>query len=215
MWIKQKKNVDKKVEATLTFREKGLGLNKIFSSEYDIKTGNFCELFFSDDGSKIGLKFDKKQSEDSYTVGADGGNKGKTEHNSLFIACGTALKKSDVYVKLCNDKTSFPIFYDKSNDMYYVNILGKFIYNTTDRNIKSNEKGVYRYLSEGEIVYIGQGDLKSRLSSDIRTSWIYDKIEYMLIDDEIDRHTIESDNINLFTSINGRLPIYNRIKGRK
>ncbi len=215
MWVQQVKKVDKKTEAKFTFRPKGIGLNKVFSIKYDVCVGDFCSLFFSEDGSKIGMRFSKDKKDNSFTVGADGGANRGNANSSLFIACGRLLQSNSIYRILCEDRDSFDIYQNTKEDMFYINILGKFVYDTKTRDVAENEKGVYRYLSDGEIVYIGQGDIRCRVNSQDREKWVYDTIEYMLVDNKDNRLQIEADNINLFMSTSGRLPIYNRIKGKK
>ncbi len=56
-------------------------------------------------------------------------------------------------------------------------------------NIPSDAVGIYRYIREnGQIVYIGRGAIKERLSSPIRVDWDFDTIEYSIIPDQINRY---------------------------
>jgi Nuclease subunit of the excinuclease complex len=73
---------------------------------------------------------------------------------------------------------------------------------------------VYRYWDKAEIVYIGRGkNIKSRSKDIHRNSWVYDKIEYSLIDDEHDQNFWESKFISAFKTEFGRLPRYNEVAG--
>ena len=74
--------------------------------------------------------------------------------------------------------------------------------------------GVYRYWDKAEIVYIGRGkNINSRSKDNQRNSWVYDKIEYSLINDEHDQSFWESKFINAFKTEFGRLPRYNEVAG--
>jgi excinuclease UvrABC nuclease subunit len=77
-----------------------------------------------------------------------------------------------------------------------------------------SETGVYRYIYDDEVVYIGQGVLRSRFSEKIRESWNYDDVEYMVIESEDERFNIEKKLLDEHKQVNGKLPFYNRVGGR-
>ena len=84
----------------------------------------------------------------------------------------------------------------------------------TDTTALPGKGGVYRYWDKAEIVYIGRGkNIKSRSKDIHRNSWVYDKIEYSLIDDEHDQSFWESKFISAFKTEFGRLPRYNEVAG--
>ena len=80
-------------------------------------------------------------------------------------------------------------------------------------NIPSDATGIYRYVREnGEIVYIGRGEIKNRLASPERNDWEFDVIEYSIVNDPDKQVEWEDYWINKFKEENsGKLPLYNKI----
>ena len=77
--------------------------------------------------------------------------------------------------------------------------------------IPSDIKGIYRYIDEGKIVYIGKGSIKDRLKEDQREEWKFDTIEYSLIDNDDEQFEWEHYWIEEFKKGNNNfLPAYNK-----
>lgn len=82
-------------------------------------------------------------------------------------------------------------------------------------NIPSDTTGIYRYIREnGEIVYIGRGNIRDRLHSPERTGWDFDTIEYSIIKDPDDQVKWEAFWLQKYKQKNkGKLTIYNKLSG--
>lgn len=81
-------------------------------------------------------------------------------------------------------------------------------------NIPSEATGIYRYLREnGEIVYIGRGEIKKRLSSPERKNWDFDVVDYSIIKDPDQQIYWEQFWIDKFKEANNCLPFYNKVSG--
>jgi hypothetical protein len=85
------------------------------------------------------------------------------------------------------------------------------------RDIPSDAEGIYRYKQDDdEIVYIGRGQIKKRLSSPEREDWDFSIVEYSVVNDPDDRIEWEDYWIERFKEENnGKLPFYNRVSGTK
>lgn len=82
------------------------------------------------------------------------------------------------------------------------------------QNIPKDAKGVYRYIREdGEIVYIGRGNVCGRLASPERESWDFDAVEYSLVEDPDQQIHWERYWLDKFKQAHGRLPFYNKVSG--
>lgn len=81
--------------------------------------------------------------------------------------------------------------------------------------IPSDAQGIYRYLREdGEIVYIGRGNIKNRLKSPGRESWDFDKVEFSIVEDPDQQIKWEDFWIERYKEENnGKLPFYNKVSG--
>lgn len=82
-------------------------------------------------------------------------------------------------------------------------------------DIPSNLQGIYQYVREnGEIVYIGRGQIKERLMSPERKDWDFDEIRYSIVSNPDQQVKWEGHWIERFQKVhNGKLPFYNRISG--
>jgi hypothetical protein len=82
-------------------------------------------------------------------------------------------------------------------------------------DIPSDARGIYRYVREsGEIVYIGRGEIKKRLSQPERQDWDFDRVEYSVVANPDQQVKWEDYWITRFKETNkGKLPIYNKISG--
>jgi len=82
-------------------------------------------------------------------------------------------------------------------------------------DIPSVATGIYRYIRNNEIMYIGKGNIRERVNSPKRKDWEFDKIEYSIIEGtEIMSHW-ESFWLDKFYEKEGRLPLYNKLAGQK
>ena len=82
-------------------------------------------------------------------------------------------------------------------------------------NIPSGVVGIYRYVREnGEIVYIGRGNIRDRLNSPERKDWDFDTIEYSIVKDPDKQVKWETYWLNKYKQKNkGKLPFYNKVSG--
>jgi len=83
--------------------------------------------------------------------------------------------------------------------------------------IPAEATGIYRYISaDGEMVYIGKGNVRQRLSEEDRRDWKFDKIQYSTVPDIRDQFRWEKFWLKRYAEANkGRLPYYNRQGGNK
>lgn len=79
--------------------------------------------------------------------------------------------------------------------------------------IPSDVSGIYRYKRDGEVVYIGRGQIRKRLYERQRQDWDFDLIEYTIVEDPDEQAKWEYYWIEKYKSDNGRLPIYNKLSG--
>lgn len=82
--------------------------------------------------------------------------------------------------------------------------------------IPSDISGIYRYRRGDEIVYIGRGSVRSRSNDPIRENWDFDAIDYSIVPNETKQEKWESFWLDYYKEKHdGKLPIYNRIAGKR
>lgn len=216
VWLKQKKVYQNTEFPMFGIRPSGIALNSILVERHKLNL-SVChaEVYLDEDGKKMGFKFISSPTDDSYVVGRDGGGSKKQTKNG-FIACGVLVKSSaSLKAMMRAGKAKRPAVECKEAGIVYFNMTPAFDNKWADEKASDEKSGVYRYLSEGEVVYIGQGNLVQRISCQERADWVFDDIEYVVIDNESERFQVEADLLDEHLALNGKLPMYNRVRGRR
>jgi hypothetical protein len=86
-------------------------------------------------------------------------------------------------------------------------------YDRESPEIPRRDSGIYQYVSNGKIVYIGRGNIIRRLKSFGRDAWEFDSVEYSVIENKELQIFWETYWIDKFKESEGGLPFYNKISG--
>lgn len=214
-WIKQANKSTKSSFPCVSVRRLGLGLSSGFVEIAGVDKLGFAEIFVSECGEELGIKFLKEKTDHCYLVTQDGGTKERQrigEYKSRFIACGNVIRNNPGLNGLLDGKGSKKIPVIKSDDLWVAKISPSFCYSISSRGIRDDELGVYRYLVGDEVVYIGRGNIKTRIASIDRKDWVFDDIEYMLTTDD-EAYRIEATLLENHKAEFGSLPVYNKVMG--
>jgi hypothetical protein len=215
-WVKQTNSSNKRTEPGIAVRRNGLALNVALVDAANVMIGDYAEVYISDCGKKIGIKFFKEKKSDRFRVTQDGGNLSRCNDLSranALISCGKIVKSSNLN-ELVGSTNAKIVVSKEEGGIWVAQISNRWEYSVSERDPKDDEIGVYRYLSDGEVVYIGMGRIKQRIKENWRHHWLYDSIEYMLLDESEARRE-EGRLLSGHRDTLGRLPIYNRILGSK
>lgn len=208
-WKKYEVTNFKSEEPCVSIRRSGFAFNVSFMTSAKLAIGDFVEVFLSDD-DMIGFKFFKDKQQGRLTITPDGGGKTRVANvmkANGFIAC-SHIKNDPVLSKLVSTKNSkIPVHF--CDGLWVIRLVSQWKYNLADRKPTGDEIGVYRYLSDDEVVYIGRGCIQQRITSAERKYWQFDKIEYTLMSDE-DSVRNEARLIREHRDLFGRIPFYNR-----
>jgi hypothetical protein len=203
----------------ITIRKDVFAFNSHFVRVADLDAKSHVLVFTEPDHYQVGFKFlSDGKDPDSLALASDGGaNKEKSGRavqvsglmRELSWLKALALD-SDTAAKKCIPR------WESKNQLWIIDIAPSFEIHVSDKSqITSTCKGIYRYKRGGEIVYIGRGQIRSRLNSIERENWDFEIIEYSLVENEIEQQKWESFWLDRFVALNGKLPIYNKILGQK
>lgn len=203
----------------ITIRKDAFAFNSHFARVADLDKKSHVLIFTNHDQYRIGFKFvDDAKDPDSLVLTSDGGTS-KEKGGRLVQVSG--LMKELAWLKalaLSNDFTAkkFNPRWENNNQIWAIDIAPAFEIRVSDKSqIATTSKGIYQYKRGDEIVYIGRGQIRSRLNSSERENWDFEVIEYSLIESESEQQKWESFWLDRFVALNGKLPIYNRISGQK
>jgi len=201
----------------LSFRRSGLYWNSNFINNNRLEDYKHVEFHRNDENQyRLGFKFHHKPTKASLSLqksGRDTNSKGRTVKAS-------ALRKINTFINAeCKSESDpFEIFYDKFEQIFYVelrpNFANKIKFSDIDK-LPKDLKGIYRYLDEKNLViYIGKGAIRDRTQQVERKEWGIRFVEYAAIDSDKEAHDWESHYLDEFLQDNGFLPSFNRIRGQ-
>jgi len=203
----------------ITISSDHVTFNTMFTKIARLVAGKYVKIHVDSDNLKLGFEFlDKNEPNTFKLTSAPSATIGE-KRNAVFCASVGVIKKYTwltAVAKLSGtqDKRFEPM---KEGGLWVIQVCPAF---ETKRaresaDIPSDLQGIYRYLREnGEIVYIGRGNIKARLVSPERKDWDFDVIEYSKVDNPDQQVKWESYWIERYKDENnGKLPFYNKVSG--
>ena len=209
-------------DSVLYINKSGISFSASFIKKEKLEAAEGVKFFVDDeDPYYLGFIFTSDSSApNTLSLMASGRSKGGSA--GVTIKATELINKSIVLKsiqKMPNklDRT-FEIAFDKQQKIYSILLRPNFevTVNWSDKNrIPESFSGIYRYLdNNGQTVYIGKGNIKSRASSPERTEWGVAKIQYSVIDSDEKSLYWENYYLERFVSTNGARPPFNVIMGK-
>lgn len=194
-----------------------IAFNAMFTRIAEIGPEKRVVVHIDPENRRIGFEFTSDDRSDSFALSRASSDKKGKKRTGLF--CSAGFLREYAWIRSIS-KLPIPDrrFYNpkKEGQMWVIQLCPAFEERRAreSANIPSDASGIYRYVREnGEIVYIGRGNIKKRLSSPDRQEWDFDIIEYSVIIDPDLQIKWEEYWIQRFSQENGRLPFYNKISG--
>ena len=194
-----------------------ISFNAMFTRIAEIGPEKRVTVHIDPETRRVGFEFHIDERPNSFALSmASSDKKGKKR---VGVFCSAGFIRDHSWIKSIS---KLPVqdrrFYNpkKEGQMWVIQLCPAFEERKAreSANIPSDTSGIYRYLRENcEIVYIGRGDIKKRLSSPDRKEWDFDVVEYSIISDPDLQIKWEEYWIQRFSKENGRLPFYNKLSG--
>ncbi|MBK8036077.1 MAG: hypothetical protein IPK22_02950 [Verrucomicrobiaceae bacterium] len=223
-WVKYQRKGGAAPEpvSRVTLRKEGFAFNAHFVGAADLEAMTHVVIFTDPPNYRVGFQFkdfkDHAAEEDSLAMANDGGgSKGKRGR----CVQSTGLMRESPWLKaIAQIEDSRVRRYEPkwsgTDGMWVISIAPAFEIRVSDKSdVPSNVRGIYRYRRGDEIVYIGKGQIRSRLNSPDREEWDFEIVEYSVLPDENQQTKWESFWLDRFVEMNGKLPIFNRISGKR
>lgn len=190
-----------------------ISFNVDFSKQAELRPGKYVKIKVDPEEFKLGFEFYDDCQPGSYSL--MGHHLGKVKS----MSCRTRkLMRDYPWVKRVSELRSVKdrrFVPRKEGNLWVIQLCPAFE-NRASResvDIPSSAKGIYRYLRNGEIVYIGIGEIRTRLA-DSRENWDFDFIEYTTLPNKTQQEYWEGYWIRRFKEEHeGELPRYNRNAG--
>ena len=209
-------------DSVLYINKSGITFSAQFIKKFGLENSEGVKFFGDDeDPYYLGFQFtDDSSASNTLSLLASGRSKGGSA--GFTIKASELINKNPVLKSIQGqpekkDRT-FEVKFDKKSGIYSVVLRPSFEISVswTDRNkIPDTINGIYRYLnSEGNIIYIGKGAIKSRANSPERKEWGVNKIQYSAITDDDKCYYWENYYLERFVETTGAKPPFNVIMGK-
>lgn len=205
----------------VTLRTSAIAFNAPFVRLADLKQYRFVSFKVDPTAFKIGMRFHSDENDPyALTLGSDGGGGGhkRRERNNLSVQAVALIRRNPwVFAAAKSDDLSLRRFRPEwigIDKLWVISLRPSFVKHAkTIDEIPSDACGIYRYVRDWKIIYIGKGQIRERAQSGDRSAWEWDRIEYSIVEQEAEQFRWEAWWLEWFEGKQGRLPHHNRIGG--
>ena len=199
----------------ISIRKSHIGFTGAFVKEANLQHFGKVKIFIDEENFRMGFKFHNSDEPQSYAIFSD------NPSNNTKATSAVQLIKQYAFIKKISElqdplENQFEVKRDiQDKDFWIAQLCPAFERTSSSESDLKHLKGIYRYKrSNGEVVYIGKGDILSRLNSVDRQGWDFDVIEYSTIEYPAEQSKWESYWLDKFVEKEGHLPFYNKISGK-
>ena len=196
------------------------GFNAVFSRLAELDSGKRVSIYGDTGTRRLGFEFHTDPREHSLALAYQSGGRKGTKRRGMMCSSRGVIGQYDWVRSVARlSSTKARRFAPYQEGKYWViQLCPAFEIRRAreSKDISSDAVGVYRYVRDtGEVAYIGQGQIKSRLNSPERQDWDFEVVEYSIVDDPDERLKWEDFWLERFREANnGKLPIFNKVSGR-
>lgn len=207
----------------VTLRDRSIAFNAPFVKQAELKRHKFVSFKVDPAEYRIGMRFHSDDNDPyALTLGHDGGGGGhkRRERNNLSVQCVAMIRRHKWVAAAAKEKNAvlrrFRPEWLNLDKLWLITLRPSFEGRVKEiSDIPADATGIYRYVHDGQIIYIGKGQVRSRAQSPERSDWVWDQIEYSSISDEAQQLRWEAWWLDWFEQQHGRLPLHNRIGGQR
>lgn len=196
------------------------GFNALFSKLAGLDETKKVTINIDNENRKIGFEFHADDRINSRALYYQSGSTKGTKGRSMSCSAVEVIRQYDWVqsVAKLQSRKNRRFKPSKHGKLWVIQLRPAFEIRKAreSKEIQPEIVGIYQYKREnGEIVYIGQGEIKQRLNTPERKDWDFAVIEYSIVEDPDERLKWEDFWLERFReSNNNKLPIYNRISGK-
>lgn len=202
----------------ISFAPEHIAFNAMFTRIANISSGYRVTIFADPQNFQLGFEFHKDERSNSLALSPASSSRKGEKRGGVFCAA-LGVMNQHVWVKhISTLPQKDRRFYDpkKEGSMWIIQLCPAFEVRKARESseIPSNAVGIYRYVREdGEVVYIGRGEIRKRLASPERADWDFDVVEYSLVNNPDEQIKWEAYWLEKFQKTNDKLPFYNKVSG--
>jgi hypothetical protein len=192
-----------------------ISFSAAFTRHAELGTGHRVSIHADASSLRLGFEFHMEETPHSLTLVPD--NSAQSKQPGLFCSSHNLVNRCSWVLGVTRLPAKDRRFYPKKEGkLWTITLCPSFEsrFARESQNIPKDAKGIYRYIREnGEIVYIGRGNICGRLARPERETWDFDVVEYSVVEDPDQQIHWESYWLDKFKQAHGRLPFYNKVSG--
>ena len=207
------------IDEYITISKSGFFFSAEFIEKNKLTSNNYCQYFTSSENDyRFGVLFSRDKKEGSFKI--INTLRGKYKDNSMArsVTASSFFNNTPIFRELTknNCKNRFSLKFNDDDKCYIFNVIPAFEISKKPTEIPGDITGIYKCFNKNKnILYIGKGNIKSRIKEHLGKEWEIAKVDYSVIKDNEEMMKYESYHLEQFKKDNGAYPPYNLIGGKR
>jgi hypothetical protein len=207
------------IDQYITISKSGFFFSAEFIDKNKLTDNNYCQFFTSNDSEyKFGVTFSKEKNEGSFKIINTLKGKYRDKSMARSVTASAFFNSTPIFKELTKNKCKnrFSLKYSQADNCFIFNVIPSFEISKKPNDIPGDITGIYKcYDKEKYVLYIGKGNIRSRIKEHLSKGWELSKVDYSVIKDNDEMFKYESYHLEQYKKDNGAYPPENLIGGRK
>ena len=207
------------IDQYITISKSGFFFSAEFIDKNKLTNNNYCQFFTSDESEyKFGVTFSKDKNEGSFKIINTLKGKYRDKSMARSVTASAFFNSTPIFKELTknNCKNRFSLNFSEKDSCYIFNVIPSFEISKKPKDIPGDITGIYKcYDKEKYVLYIGKGNIKSRVKDHLNKGWELSKVDYSVIKDNDEMFKYEAYHLEQYKKDNGAYPPENIIGGRR
>ena len=207
------------IDEYITISKSGFFFSAEFIEKNKLTLNNYCQFFTSSENDyRFGVSFSEEKQEGSFKI--INTLRGKYKDNSMArsVTASSFFNNTPIFKELTknNCRNRFSLKFNKQDECYIFNVIPAFEISKKPTEIPGDITGIYKCFNKNKnVLYIGKGNIKSRIKEHLGKEWEIAKVDYSVIKDNDEMLKYESYHLEQFKKDNGAYPPHNLIGGKR
>ena len=207
------------IDEYITISKSGFFFSAEFIEKNKLTLNNYCQFFTSSENDyRFGVSFSQEKQEGSFKIINTLRGKYKDKSMARSVTASSFFNNTPIFKELTknNCRNRFSLKFNKQYGCYIFNVIPAFEISKKPTEIPGDITGIYKCFNKNKnVLYIGKGNIKSRIKEHLGKEWEIAKVDYSVIKDNDEMLKYESYHLEQFKKDNGAYPPHNLIGGKR
>ena len=207
------------IDEYITISKSGFFFSAEFIEKNKLTLNNYCQFFTSSENDyRFGVSFSEEKQEGSFKIINTLRGKYKDKSMARSVTASSFFNNTPIFKELTknNCRNRFSLKFNKQDECYIFNVIPAFEISKKPTEIPGDITGIYKCFNKNKnVLYIGKGNIKSRIKEHLGKEWEIAKVDYSVIKDNEEMLKYESYHLEQFKKDNGAYPPHNLIGGKR